>query len=172
MWWKIGTALLVAALLHMSSAQQDFSTRSIPNPFLPGDRYPDRGEEEVCRSISDHIERGSARFTNELVTNLNSDINFATADSRVMTSRMQSRLDRVANSYGRRFTVLKAWTEFPDPDLPNNNRSLHFEGACVCVRVCVCVCVCVLGGGNFEVNWLCKCGRIVFVGVCDVLVAD
>lgn len=148
MWWKIGTALLVAALLHMSSAQQDFSTRTIPDPFLLGNRYPDRGEEDVCRSISDHIERGSARFTNELVTNLNSDINFATADSRVMTSRMQSRLDSLANSYWRRFTVLKAWTEFPDPDLPNNNRSLHFEGACVCVRVCVCVCMCVLRGGG------------------------
>ena len=151
MWWKIGTALLVAALWHMSGAQQDFSTGEIPDPFMLGNRYPDREEEQVCRSISDHIERGSVRFTNELVTNTNSRINFETADSRVMTSRMQTRLDRVANLYSRSFTVQKAWTEFPDPDFPNNNRSLHFEGLYVlhCLwSVCVCVCVGGCGGGG------------------------
>ena len=140
--------LLAALSLHTSNAQQDFSTREIPNPFGVGDFYPARPEEDVCRSILDYIDRGSARFTNELVTNLNRDINFATDDSRLMTSRMQSRLDRLATLYyqrrSRRFTVLKAWTEFPDADLAGNNRSLHYEGVCVCCMcACVCVCVCV-----------------------------
>jgi len=34
------------------------------------------------------------------------------------------------------------------------------------------ICLSARQGGHFEVNWLCKCGRIVFVVVCDVLVAD
>jgi len=118
-------------------SQQDFTTLQVPD-FDVGVFYPGRSssareaEVETCRAITDRIKRNSARFNNELVTNFNSEITFNTDDSRVMTSRMQSRLDALASAYfaetGRRMTILKAWTPFPDLDLSMNNESLHYEG--------------------------------------------
>ena len=122
-------AAVTLLLLQWGRAQQDFTVEPVPNPFTLGDRYPDREEEEVCRAIRDYIDRNSVRFTTELVTNVDSQIDFGTADARIMTSRMQTRVNRLATLYGQRFTVLKAWTEFPDPDL-TNERSLHYEGEC------------------------------------------
>ena len=125
--------LLLAAsvLVSVVQGQQDFTTAEVPNPFRVGDFYPPRPEEEVCRPIRDYIDRNSARFTNELVTNTNADITFSTLDSRIMSSRMQSRLNSLASLYkertGRRMTVLRAWTQFPSAQI-NDDKSLHYEG--------------------------------------------
>ena len=124
-------AVLLALLALSVKGQQDFTTAEVPNPFRVGVFYPPRLEVEVCRPIRDYIDRNSARFTNELVTNTNNDIVFNTADSRIMTSRMQSRLNALAATYrantGRRMTVLRAWTQFPSSQI-NNVMSLHYEG--------------------------------------------
>ena len=122
-------AALAASLaaLQVIAAQFDYSQQPIPDPFQLGDRYPDREEVEVCRPIVDHIDRNSARFTNELVLNTNPSITFSNNDARLMTSRMQTRLDRLRQLYTRGFTVLKAWTQYPDPEVADI-ASLHYEG--------------------------------------------
>ena len=124
--------LLFVAVVLLSSvrSQQDFSTAQVPDPFRVDDFYPPRPEVDVCRPIRDYIDRNSVRFTNELVTNTNPDIIFSTADSRIMSSRMQSRLNRLATLYqeatGRRMTVLRAWVPFPSG--LSDDMSLHYEG--------------------------------------------
>ena len=128
--------LLCAAFLALASVtvvqgQQDFTTAQVPNPFRVGDFYPPRPEVEVCRPIRDYIDRNSVRFNNELVTNTNPDITFSTSDSRIMSSRMQSRLNSLASLYGqqtgRRMTVRRAWTQFPNAEI-SDDKSLHYEG--------------------------------------------
>ena len=132
---QLNTLLIVAltatvVMLPPVKGQQDFTTAQVPDPFTVGDYYPPRLEVDVCRPIRDYIDRNSARFTNELVTNTNSRITFSTSDSRIMTSRMQSRLNTLADSYfaatSTRMTVRRAWTQFPNSQL--NNMSLHYEG--------------------------------------------
>ena len=124
-------AALALVLVSIVQAQQDFTTAEVPNPFQVGDFYPPRPEVEVCRPIRDYIDRNSARFTNELVTNTNPDITFSTSDSRIMSSRMQSRLNSLASLYGqqtgRRMNVLRAWTQFPNAQI-SDDKSLHYEG--------------------------------------------
>ena len=105
----------------------DYSQQPIPIPFLQGNSYPNRPETDVCRPIFNHVLRNSARFTNELVFNTNPHIKFATTDSRRMTSRMQTRLDRLREIYSGGFTVLKTWTQYPDSEVPDPS-SLHYEG--------------------------------------------
>ena len=136
---QYNSVLLVAAVSLMAleqsvvQGQQDFSRAVVPDPFRVGDHYPPRPEVEVCRPIRDYIDRNSARFMNELVTNTNGDIVFSTTDSRIMSSRMQSRLNSLATLYYQwkgkrsRITVLRAWTQFPDPQV-NDEMSLHYEG--------------------------------------------
>ena len=134
------SAVLHLFLLLLSSAhcQLDFSRGQVPT-FRVGVFYPGRStnpivaEVETCRAITDRIERNSARFNAELVTNTNNAITYTTANSRIMSSRMQSRLDDLARTYANRFgnrrlTVLKAWTPYPDPQLVNEPESLHYEG--------------------------------------------
>ena len=119
--------------LHISCGQQ-FTGAQIPSVFRVGTLYPTRSnlnalatEVAICRPIVDQIGRNSARFRAELVTNTNSKISFATADSRIMSSRMQSRLDTLANLYTERtMTIVKAWSQYPDSQLPS--LSLHYEG--------------------------------------------
>lgn len=138
-----GIAALAVFLLQIyaASSQQDFTSGQVP-VFGVGVFYPGRSsnalqaEVETCRAITDRISRNSARFNTELVTNTNNGINFATADSRLMSSRMQSRLDDLARVYagrfsGRKMTVLKAWTPYPDPQLGSEQESLHYEGSFV-----------------------------------------
>ena len=121
---------IVVMLSFGAQGQQDLTAAQVPNPFRVGDFYPPQSEVEVCRPIRDYIDRNSARFTNELVTNSNPDIIFNTANSRIMSSRMQSRLNSLASAYrtdtGKRMTVLRAWTQFPNSQL--NTMSLHYEG--------------------------------------------
>ena len=124
-------AFLVLASVTVVQGQQDFTTAQVPNPFRVGDFYPPRPEAEVCRPIRDYIDRNSARFNNELVTNTNPDITFSMSDSRIMSSRMQSRLNSLASLYGqqtgRRMTVQRAWTQFPNAEI-SDDKSLHYEG--------------------------------------------
>ena len=131
-------AAATAVLLALSvQGQQDFTIAAVPNPFQVGDFYPPRPEVEVCRPIRDYIDRNSARFMNELVANNNNnDITFSTADSRIMSSRMQSRLNSLASMYRPhgRMTVLRAWTQFPSSQI-NNVMSLHYEGTNIRLHV-------------------------------------
>lgn len=133
-------ASAVLLLIPVANSQQDFSTGQVPSfsvgVFYPGQsNNPIQAEVETCRAITDRIDRNSARFNAELVTNTNGGINFATSDSRIMSSRMQSRLDDLAQAYlsrfNRRMTVLKAWTPYPDQELGNEPESLHYEGMLV-----------------------------------------
>ncbi len=129
--------LLVAFYFHLSKCQQDLSQAAVPT-FELSDYFPTRPslnvrqtEADVCRPITDRIDLNSPRFKNELVTNNNGRITFQTANSHLMTSRMQSRLDTLEalyHTHNRRITILKAWTPFPDPQLPNYANSLHYEG--------------------------------------------
>lgn len=129
---QVLSAVAILSLQLCSAQDFDFTLGPIPDPFELGDFYPARDEEDVCRPIRDYITRGSARFNSELLTNTNPDILFDDSDSRIMTSRMQSRLDRLAQlywlRYRRRFRVRMAYAEFPDPDLAGDARSLHYEG--------------------------------------------
>ena len=143
---------VAAALILSVQGQQDFTTAAVPNPFQVGDYYPPRPEVEVCRPIRDYIDRNSARFMNELVTNTNNDIVFSTADSRIMSSRMQSRLNTLAALYleqtGRRMTVERAWVPFPSG--LQDDMSLHYEGE-VCKYFCLRVwCIHVLNLGIYK----------------------
>ena len=133
---------LIAAAMCLLSLIQLFSCRRIPT-FRVGTFFPPRQsmsafqtEEAQCRVITDHITRNSTRFNSELITNNNSGINFATADARIMSSRMQSRLDNLSSRYfsstNRRMTIQKAWTPFPDPQLNGVPGSLHYEGNKTC----------------------------------------
>ncbi len=135
----VSLILLLFAFCNMQGcfALQFFFKTPIPNPFQKGNFYPLRSEMEVCRPIQNYISRGSARFNAQLVTNTNANINFATSDSRIMSSLLQSRLNTLVQRYnfdtsGRRnsnpmLTVLKAWTPFPDKEV-DDNLSLHYEG--------------------------------------------
>ena len=132
--------VILLAILHVLKCQQDFTQAQIPT-FSVGIFFPTRSlnaeqtEQAVCRAIVDHIDRDTPRFRSELVSNTNSRITFQTADSRLMSSRMQSRLDmleglfRSATKNSRRMTIQKAWTPFPDSQLTSDT-SLHYEGNC------------------------------------------
>lgn len=65
-----------------------------------------------------------------LVTNANRDIVFRSADARLMTSRLQSKLNSLAAEFKARYNsklvVLQAWTEYSGNDSDSN--SLHYEG--------------------------------------------
>ena len=102
----------------------------VPAVFKLGEHYPDRNETDQCRPIRLRIRRNSRLYISDLVTNTNPDIIFQNADARVMTSRLQTRLNKLAKRFrrktGTKITVLKAWSEYSandsDPD------SLHYEG--------------------------------------------
>ena len=126
--------LLQYFLLHdFVEAQQEFEFRqdSVPDPFKLGDRYPDRDEFDECRPIKLQLERTSTRFSATITQNTNSDLNFATADASLMTSRLKSRLDILADLYmqqfGEKLNVLLTYAEAGNPEVTTND-SLHYEG--------------------------------------------
>lgn len=130
-------ALLLGWLLHLVAASSEdfqYSRGPVPDQFRLLDRYPDRSEESQCRPIRLRIERDSRRYRRDLVFNANPDIMFADSDSRLMTSRLQSRLNALSElyrrEYGLSFRVLKAWTEEADPEV-TDPLSLHYEGELV-----------------------------------------
>lgn len=104
---------------------------TLPWRFRRGDHYPINDEEMECRPIKIHVARGTKRYK-DLVTFPKSFryLYFASDDSRTMSSRLHSRLSKLAVKYWQvyrvRLLVLKAWSPFPDHSL--DNTSLHYEG--------------------------------------------
>ncbi len=102
----------------------------VPRIFRLGRSYPDRPESEQCRPIRLRVTRNSRLFMTGLVTNANRDIVFRSADARLMTSRLQSKLNSLAAEFKARYNsklvVLQAWTEYSGNDSDSN--SLHYEG--------------------------------------------
>lgn len=131
------TALGTLAL-QLSNAQQAspdgfvYSRGPIPDVFQQGTRYPDRNETEECRPIRLRVVRSSRLYTTQLVTNVNPDIVFHSSNARIMTRRMQARLNALAASYqihySARITVWRAWSEYSANDTIGDPTSLHYEG--------------------------------------------
>ena len=117
-----------------SSSSDDFVYRRgpIPDVFSQGTRYPDRNETDECRPIRLRVVRSSRLYTSQLVTNVNPMIIFHSADARIMTRRMQARLNALAASYHRHYhamiTVRRAWSEYSANDTIGDPTSLHYEG--------------------------------------------
>lgn len=145
--WKAAlnmhSLLFIAALctLHsLSSAQAStsggggfvYSRGPVPDVFYQGTRYPDRNETEECRPIRLHVVRSSRLYTAQLVTNVNPNIIFHSTNARIMTGRMQARLNALAASYHlhyyARITVVRAWSEYSANDSIGDPNSLHYEG--------------------------------------------
>ena len=132
---KLSNLLLLQCFLLYSfvEPQKEFEFRkdSVPDPFKLGDRYPDRDEFEECRPIKVQLERTSSRFSATITRNTNEDLNFATVDASLMTSRLKSRLDILADLYQQRYTgklrVLLTYVEPASSQIITND-SLHYEG--------------------------------------------
>lgn len=134
---RVHAILAVATVLTFAAcctAEFDFTIQPIPETFSVGQHYPDAPEDEVCRRIVDAIDSGSARFNSELTTfttrsGINDNVQFQGAYSRIMSFRVETALNNLAALYGDSFTIVKAWSQFPDPELEGDDRSLHYEGA-------------------------------------------
>lgn len=140
----LATVVALATIIPPSSSQTSssdgFSYRGggpLPDTFLLGTRYPDRNETEECRPIRLRIVRNSRLYRTALVTNANPNLIFSSADARVMSSRIQARLDALAASYHRQFsariTVLRSWSEYAADDTIGDPFSLHYEGKLRCL---------------------------------------
>ena len=118
-------------LYNFVEPQQVFQQDPVPDPFELGDRYPNRDEFEECRPIKLQLERTSSRFSATITQNTNPELNFANADASLMTSRLKSRLDILADLYtdqfGGKLNVLLTYAEAGNP-LVTTNDSLHYEG--------------------------------------------
>lgn len=126
------TLIIEQCSSQSSSERYLYSRGEIPTNFILNQSYPDRSEADICRPIRLRIDRVSARFRSELVTaDTRLDATFATADARVMTSRMYSRLAALASLHGRlsqtKLNVLKVWTTTADREVADP-LSLHYEG--------------------------------------------
>ena len=123
--------LLLLQYCNFVQPQQVFQQDSVPDPFVLGDRYPNRDEFDECRPIQLQLKRTSSKFSATIAQNTNPDINFATADASLMTSRLKSRLDILAALYKEQFgvklNVLLTYAESDNPQVTTND-SLHFEG--------------------------------------------
>lgn len=137
---KASTLVLVmvlGAILQMngclaSISSFDYRRGPVPQTFQLGTRYPDRSETEECRPIRLRVTRNSRLYRTQLVTNTHPSILFHTSDSRVMSSRLQTRLNALAatylHRYSARISVLQAWTEYSEEDGIGDPNSLHYEG--------------------------------------------
>ena len=122
---------LPTLVCYVLSQSDDFiySSGPVPKVFRVEQHYPSRSEEEECRPLRLRIERGSTGYYKGLVFNQNQDVVFASEDSKLMTSRMFVRLNSLAEQWApNTLTVLKAWSEYEDPDLMEEPFSLHYEG--------------------------------------------
>ena len=130
---RIRSLVLLLLLQHCNfvQPQQMFQQEPVPDPFVLGDRYPNRDEFDECRPIQLQLKRTSSKFSATIAQNTNPDINFATADASLMTSRLKSRLDILAALYKEQFgvklNVLLTYAESDNPQVTTND-SLHFEG--------------------------------------------
>ena len=127
--------LLMLSVKSIVTATDDifqFINAPVPEVFTVGDHYPSRNETEECRPIRLRIARNSHQYLTNLVVNSNPHIVFSNSDARVMTSRLQSRLNSLAvlyyEQYEVRITVLRAWVEYSDDDGIGDQYSLHYEG--------------------------------------------
>ena len=125
--------LLVSSLFQVSltgTPSYLYKREPVPHEFHLGDRYPDRNESDQCRPIRLRITRNSRLYTSDLVTNTDPDIVFHSADARIMTSRLQTKLNSLAKQFFRLYSikinVLRAWGEYSSND--SNPDSLHYEG--------------------------------------------
>ena len=126
---------LSSILLATSKADDDddedfvYTKGPFPKTFSRGQRYPDRDEDTECQPIRLRAARGSSMFQ-KLVTYTGNNVYFRNQNSRIMTSRLHSRFNTLANLYYQRYHVklyvLKAWTEYEDLEV--SERSLHYEG--------------------------------------------
>ena len=123
--------LLLLQYCNFVQPQQVFQQDPVPDPFVLGDRYPNRDEFDECRPIQLQLKRTSSKFSATIAQNTNPDINFATTDASLMTSRLKSRLDILAALYKEQFgvnlNVLLTYAESDNPQVTTND-SLHFEG--------------------------------------------
>ena len=123
--------LFFATCMATSDDDFIFSDGPVPDPFNLHQHYPDRPETVECRPIRLRITRSSPRFQTDLVTNEHLNIQFANADARIMSNRLQRRLNELAELFHDQhsiwLTVTKAWTEQGDENV-TDSKSLHFEG--------------------------------------------
>lgn len=109
-----------------------YTRGEVPDVFSVGQHYPDRSETVSCRPIRLHILRNSRLYRSNLVVNSNPDIDFANEDARLMTPRLQTKLNALAVLFHQRtslrITVLRAWSEYSEDDEMNDPNSLHYEG--------------------------------------------
>ena len=126
--------ILVCEFLCACSQLPVYQQQPIPDPFTQGLRYPDRDEDDECRPIKLYVGRGSLRFGATIIRNTNPEIDYATEDARLMTSRMKSRLDTLARWYFTTYnTQLGVLISYVDGNVPGYDPSirvdsLHFEG--------------------------------------------
>lgn len=103
----------------------------VPMVFQMNESYPARNETDECRPIRLRIQRNSRLFRRLVVNTNSARINFTHPDTRIMTSRLQTRLNALAELYYQQYrvkiTVTKSWTEYGDGDV-DDPQSLHYEG--------------------------------------------
>ena len=117
-----------------------YTRGEVPDEFYLDQHYPNRNETDTCRPIRLRIMRNSRLYRNNLVVNSNPGILFTNSDTRLMTPRLQTRLNTLALLFkqetGLKFTVLQAWSEYSEDDGINDPNSLHYEGNCVIAGTC------------------------------------
>lgn len=127
--FQLQIILLLAHFCVGSQNNQDVANLVF---FEVGSFHPSVPETDACKPIRSRIQQNSVRYFSELVMSTNPLIEFESLESQVMSSRLKLKLDNLAELYYEatlnRMEVLKAWTEFPDPDLYGNEHSLHYEG--------------------------------------------
>ena len=129
----IRNLLLFLLLQHCNfvKPQQVFQQDLVPDPFVLGDRYPNRTEFDECRPIQLQLKRTSSKFNATITQNANPDLNFATADASLMTPRQKLHLDILADLYHQKFggklNVLLSYADANNSQVTTND-SLHFEG--------------------------------------------
>ena len=133
---QILTFSTLLSVIELSSTTSNgrpflYTRGPLPRIFRRGDRYPNRNETEECRPIRLRIMRNSRLYRSDLVTNSNPNIVFQSADARLMTSRLQSRLDALAERFSSRITVIRAWSEYSAGDRIGDPHSLHYEGTII-----------------------------------------
>lgn len=111
---------------------QESGAALAPDAMAPGQKIPDATEVATCGPISKKIRRTDPEF-GALLSNANPDINFKdeenTGADRMMTPRLQDRLDKLAAMVkaewpNHRLRVTEAWDENDE----HSGNALHYEG--------------------------------------------
>jgi len=128
--WLLFPSLLILGTQQANVESSNMYTRDpIPWVFQLGQSYPNREETAQCRPIRLKITRNSRLYITELVNNTSQNIQFQTADARLMTSRMKTKLNSLADifkaKYDSKLLVLQSWT---DSSNATGSDSLHNEG--------------------------------------------